>query len=60
MPLYEYRCKNCNTTFQLLKSINRRDDMERCPKCGSIETERIISQFMSNIKSCSSHNYSGG
>ncbi|GAB5046748.1 FmdB family zinc ribbon protein [Thermodesulfovibrio sp. TK110] len=60
MPFYEYKCKECNITFQVLKSISKRDEPEKCPNCGSSQTERLISQFMSNTLSCNTLNYAGG
>lgn len=60
MPIYEYKCKACNRTFQVLKPVNKRDEREKCPICGSTDTERLISQFMSNTLSCNSLNYAGG
>lgn len=60
MPVYEYKCKQCGTTFQVLKSISKKDEEQKCPNCGSIQTERLISQFMSKTTSCDSSIYSGG
>lgn len=60
MPLFEYKCKNCKTTFQVLKNVDKRDETERCPKCGSTETERLISLFVNNSTSCNPYFYSGG
>ncbi|MCX7725011.1 MAG: zinc ribbon domain-containing protein [Thermodesulfovibrio sp.] len=60
MPLYEYKCKKCERTFQVLKPVSKRDDTEKCPHCGSNESERLISPFMSNTTTCSFNVYSGG
>jgi len=40
MPIYEYRCQQCDHLFEMLQSIN--DDPPQCPVCNG-ETERIIS-----------------
>ncbi len=32
MPLYEYRCANCDEQFEVLKSLADTDE-ENCPKC---------------------------
>ncbi len=53
MPLYEYKCKDCRTNFQVLKTLSKRDEKERCPNCGGSQIERLISQFMTNTLSCS-------
>ncbi len=33
MPLYQYRCTKCGHDFELLTSIDKRNDA-RCPQCG--------------------------
>lgn len=38
MPLYQYRCTVCGHEFELLTTIDKRDEA-RCPKCGG-EAER--------------------
>lgn len=53
MPIYEYECKKCQTRFQVLKSISRKDEPEKCPQCGNIVTERLISQFIGKTSVCS-------
>lgn len=53
MPIYEYRCKNCSRTFEILKSSDARDEREKCPWCGGEDTERLISLFSSNSSACS-------
>ncbi|MCX8034068.1 MAG: zinc ribbon domain-containing protein [Thermodesulfovibrio sp.] len=52
MPVYEYKCEKCLNTFEVFKSVSRRDDKEKCPLCGNDETKRLISQFSSNVVSC--------
>lgn len=41
MPTYEYRCKACGHTFELLQMITE-DPEKVCPACGG-EVERLIS-----------------
>ncbi|MGB9710797.1 MAG: FmdB family zinc ribbon protein [Thermodesulfovibrio sp.] len=60
MPFYEYKCKECCVTFQVLKPMSKREEPEKCPNCGSLKTERLISQFISNTLSCNSFSYTGG
>ena len=33
MPLYDYRCSECDLDFTEVTSVARRDSM-KCPKCG--------------------------
>ncbi len=45
MPLYEYKCTECDTRFDALRSISDADTLIACPKCGSEKTGRMISLF---------------
>jgi putative FmdB family regulatory protein len=45
MPLYEYRCENCRTRFEVLRSINQSDDPIACPACAEMGARRLISTF---------------
>ena len=49
MPIYEYHCKACNSTFEELVFG---DETPSCPKCKSMDTEKLISR-------CSCH-FGGG
>jgi putative FmdB family regulatory protein len=40
MPIYEYRCRNCDTTFEALV---RGDDGVACPHCSSSSLEKLPS-----------------
>ncbi len=40
MPIYDYRCKDCNKTFDLLI---RSDTVAACPECGSQQLEKLVS-----------------
>jgi putative FmdB family regulatory protein len=40
MPIYEYRCRGCETTFEALV---RGDGNVTCPHCGSSSLNRLIS-----------------
>jgi putative FmdB family regulatory protein len=44
MPIYDYRCKECKETFEVLKSIREADNIEQCPHCNSEcnKTHRMI------------------
>jgi putative FmdB family regulatory protein len=45
MPLYEYKCSNCETCFDALRAMADADAPIACPKCGSENTGRMISLF---------------
>ncbi|MGD9045163.1 MAG: zinc ribbon domain-containing protein [Desulfobacterales bacterium] len=43
MPLYEFRCLECNDCFEILV-MKKEDEVElKCPHCKSEEFERILS-----------------
>lgn len=43
MPIYEFKCLNCNDIFELLL-INKSQSLKlQCPKCLSEDIERILS-----------------
>lgn len=47
MPIFEYRCKECGRKFEIfLKSLNLLDEI-KCPKCNSVNTEKLFSTFSS-------------
>jgi putative FmdB family regulatory protein len=45
MPLYEYKCFDCETLFDALRAMSDADALIACPKCGSESTRRTISLF---------------
>jgi putative FmdB family regulatory protein len=48
MPIYEYRCRNCNHVFEeLVFSSLTKDEEIICPECGSNATEKMMSAFSS-------------
>jgi putative FmdB family regulatory protein len=42
MPLYEYRCRVCYTSFQLLRAVKAADDPAPCPS-GHSDVVRALS-----------------
>ncbi len=42
MPTYEYQCKNCHHTFELMQKISE-DPVKICPSCGKVAIERLVS-----------------
>ena len=44
MPMYDYRCKNCDEIFEELVFSSSVPDSEiQCPKCGKSQSERLLS-----------------
>ena len=44
MPLYEYRCGECEHRFEALIPAGRADQ-EPCPRCGAAPAQRLLSVF---------------
>ncbi|MBX5449215.1 FmdB family zinc ribbon protein [Thermogemmatispora sp.] len=44
MPLYEYRCGDCKSRFELLVSREHADEVI-CVQCGSENVRRLLSIF---------------
>lgn len=42
MPIYEYRCRDCQTQFETLVSSTAVDSAN-CPSCGADEPKRLMS-----------------
>jgi len=45
MPIYEYKCKSCDETFESYRGLMARDSDVKCPKCGSADPQRVLSTF---------------
>lgn len=44
MPLFEYRCGDCDEKFEELVPFAKSDEMQ-CPNCGSKNTRKLVSAF---------------
>ena len=40
MPIYEYKCRGCDTEFEELVKIGETPD---CPSCGGSDLEKLVS-----------------
>jgi putative FmdB family regulatory protein len=45
VPVYEYRCQNCKAKFSALVGMVAAADDSKCPKCGSVQTDKLVSRF---------------
>lgn len=45
MPIYDYRCNQCATTFEIRLSFSEKDEGVNplCPNCSSPDTRQVIS-----------------
>jgi putative FmdB family regulatory protein len=72
MPIYEYKCGNCNSDFERIVKSGTPDSEISCPKCKQLKAQKKLSKFSFGSKtssgdfksapssggcgSCSSHN----
>jgi putative FmdB family regulatory protein len=43
MPIYEYKCNDCDVEFELLTTTSRQDEKVHCSKCNSENVTKLIS-----------------
>ena len=44
MPIYEFKCSECEEFFELIVLGSKDENMKGCPKCGSNAFERVVSK----------------
>ncbi|RKY88404.1 zinc ribbon domain-containing protein [candidate division KSB1 bacterium] len=45
MPIYEYRCRNCDEKFEILIRSEQDEKNLSCSECGSKDVMRLYSMF---------------
>lgn len=43
MPLYEYHCKDCGTSFEKMVRFSESNQSQACPTCHSEKTRKKVS-----------------
>lgn len=43
MPIYEYRCQNCDTKFEKLRPMREAEAPTDCPRCGKVVAKKELS-----------------
>jgi putative FmdB family regulatory protein len=49
VPLYEYRCGQCEKQFETTQSVYARVEDTACPYCQAKEATRLLSSFSSSV-----------
>ncbi|HLH76849.1 MAG TPA: zinc ribbon domain-containing protein [Candidatus Binataceae bacterium] len=57
MPIYEYRCRDCEHEFEIFVMASA--PAAACPDCGSEQLTRELSSFASHAEQSSSGSYEG-
>ncbi|MBC8234419.1 zinc ribbon domain-containing protein [bacterium] len=55
MPLFEFRCKQCNTAFEELCFSNQDVEKTICPECHSNNVTKLLSVFGIHSRSKNAH-----
>ncbi len=50
MPIYEYRCGQCQKQFDATQSVHARPEDTVCPHCQAQQATRLLSSFASTVK----------
>ncbi|MBU6432267.1 MAG: zinc ribbon domain-containing protein [Nitrospirae bacterium] len=50
MPIYEYRCGQCEKQFDVTQSVHVRPEDTVCPHCNAQSATRLMSACTTNIK----------
>jgi putative FmdB family regulatory protein len=48
MAVYEYKCKNCGTTFEVTCHMDEQEERAVCPKCESRDLEQVFTAAFSS------------
>lgn len=59
MPIYEYKCQQCDECFSILQWGSSNDDII-CPRCNSNNVKKQISSFSGSCSLGSGSSSSGG
>lgn len=49
MPIFEYKCSDCNSKFEILHKSSSNTHEVVCPKCGSKEYKKLLSAFSASV-----------
>ena len=53
MPIYEYRCKECEKVSEILVGVVVKDEAIVCQHCGSTNLEKLLSASVGFIRESS-------
>jgi putative FmdB family regulatory protein len=54
MPIYEFKCRKCGQTFEVLFWNSDQKTAAACPGCKSTQTRRLMSAFSGKVGNTSS------
>jgi putative FmdB family regulatory protein len=60
MPIFEYKCSECNTKFEILHKSSQNSEDVTCPECQSSHIKKLISSFSAKVPATASYTFGGG
>lgn len=54
MPIFEYRCSDCDNKFEVLHRSSTNQKEVSCPECQSANVSKLLSAFSANVPAGSS------
>jgi len=58
MPIFEYKCSDCSSKFEVLHKSTLKEEEVTCPNCNSAKNKKLFSSFNASVSSGS--DYSAG
>jgi putative FmdB family regulatory protein len=55
MPLFEYKCSDCNSKFEVLHKSSVNTEEVTCPECNSNKNKKLFSSFSASVNSDSNY-----
>ncbi|RJP71266.1 MAG: zinc ribbon domain-containing protein [Ignavibacteriales bacterium] len=57
MPVFEYKCTDCNTKYEVLHKSTSNLSEVTCPSCHSQNSKKLLSSFSASVNDSSSASY---
>lgn len=54
MPVFEYKCSDCNSKFEVLHKSSVKPEEVSCPNCNSNNNKKLFSSFSASVSGSSS------
>lgn len=55
MPIYEYKCSQCNKKFEFFHKSMKSEENVTCPECNSSDIKKMFSKFAASVGESSSY-----
>lgn len=60
MPIFEYKCENCDTKYEVLHKSSANIGEVTCPECNSNKSKKLLSSFSASMGSSSDGSCASG